>query len=330
MDKKSKSFVVPPLGGLSLLSRKRLGLAMIELVLALPMLLFIMALIINAGTIGAWKVREQSVARLAVWETRWPRSGNDPTPDYWPSSGTAGASDQGNVTGMDDSSVDLPVARGPMPPATVNNNLLDETRGLRGGHADLSRSYPLMAKLGKYDIQASTFLVDDKWQYNTPTMGMPHNLAHRIPIIYTLPTAASSMMSGYIGAAMAILDGSLQSALSPLDHDSDFIYYSALFSGGPGSAPDFQPRVQRFCSTDKTTSDAAVQNVIDRINNLDTTMTERFLRLYKDARRRFEAILAAKPPAPASQQALANQQIPILNTDISQLQGGSTGTSGGN
>ena len=86
---------------------------MIELVLALPFLLFIMALIINAGTVGAWKVREQSITRLAVWETRWPRSGNDPTPSYWPSGGTSGASDQGNVSGMDDGSVDLPVARGP-------------------------------------------------------------------------------------------------------------------------------------------------------------------------------------------------------------------------
>ena len=56
-------------------SHLRRGLAMLELVMALPMLLFVMALIIGYGTASAWKVREHSVSRLAVWETRWPRSG---------------------------------------------------------------------------------------------------------------------------------------------------------------------------------------------------------------------------------------------------------------
>ena len=56
------------------------GLAMLELILALPILLFIMALIINYGTVAAWKVREHSVARLAVWETRWPRTRLDRSP----------------------------------------------------------------------------------------------------------------------------------------------------------------------------------------------------------------------------------------------------------
>ena len=97
-------------------SRSRRGLAMLELVLALPILLFIMALIINYGTIAAWKVREHSVARLAVWETRWPRSGaTDPRPSYWPAAASMESSDQGTVAGMDDSRVDLPVARGPLP-----------------------------------------------------------------------------------------------------------------------------------------------------------------------------------------------------------------------
>ncbi len=56
---------------------RRRGLAMLELVLALPILLFIMALIYNYGVVAAWKVRENSVARLAVWQTRWPRTRSD-------------------------------------------------------------------------------------------------------------------------------------------------------------------------------------------------------------------------------------------------------------
>ncbi len=129
----------------------RRGLAMLELTLALPILLFIMALIINYGTIAAWKVREHSVARLAVWETRWPRSGStDPRPSYWPATATMESSDQGTVAGMDDSRVDLPVARGPLPGATVNSDLLDPTRGLREGSASLTRKYPLLGKMGSY------------------------------------------------------------------------------------------------------------------------------------------------------------------------------------
>ena len=186
-----------------------------------------------------------------------------------------------------------------------------------------------MAKLGKYDIHASTYIVDDKWQYNTPTMGMKHNREHRIPIIYTLPTAASSMMSGYIGAAMAILDGTLQAALSPLDHDSDFIYYTALMSGGPGSAPDFQPRLHRFCSTDLSTSDKAVQNLVDHIQGNaakkqfpwsdSKSMTRAFLGLYENALQRFKAILAAKPPVepPTPTGGSPTRQIPILTASTS-------------
>ena len=108
---------------------------MLELTLALPILLFIMALIYNYGIVAAWKAREHSVARLAVWETRWPRTGSsDPRPSYWwPAAATMESSDQGTVPGMDDPRIDLPVARGPLSGATVNSDLLDPTRGLREG-----------------------------------------------------------------------------------------------------------------------------------------------------------------------------------------------------
>src|SRR5271157_3863406 len=142
---------------------RRPGLAMLELTMALPILLFIMALIVNYGTIAAWKVRENSVARLAVWETRWPRSGStDPRPSYWPARASMESSDEGTVAGMDDSRVDLPVARGPMPEATVDSNLLDPTRGLREGSAGLTRKYPLLGTMGTYAITAQTWLIDDK------------------------------------------------------------------------------------------------------------------------------------------------------------------------
>lgn len=62
--------------------RRRRGLSTLEMVLSLPILLFVMALMINYGTVACWKVRALSVARNAVWSTRWPRTGHsNPRPN---------------------------------------------------------------------------------------------------------------------------------------------------------------------------------------------------------------------------------------------------------
>ncbi len=213
-------------------SQPRRGLAMLELVLALPILLFIMALIYNAGVISAWKVRENGVARLAVWESRWPRSG--PTrPSYWPATATMEASDQGNVAAMDDSRVDLPVARGPLQGATVNSELLDPTRGLREGLAEMKRRCAYLPKMGEYPLNAQTWLIDDKWQYQTPKMGMGNNWLRRIPVIYyPLAAASRSLVNAYTQAVMAVESAPFRPQLAPLDSDPDFIYYSWFFGGG--------------------------------------------------------------------------------------------------
>jgi hypothetical protein len=298
---------------------------MLELTLALPILLFIMALIINYGAIAAWKVRENGVARLAVWETRWPRSGAA-RPSYWPATASMGSSDQGNVAGMDDNRVDLPVARGPLPAATVNSELLDETRGLREGSASLTRPYPLLGKMGAYTINAQTWLVDDKWQYQR--MGMFSNEQRRIPVLYALAQASSSLVNSYVQSVLAISQASFQTQLAPLDHDPDFIYYGSLF--GWGGAPDFYPRIQRMCTTDRKVTDPAVKNLIDRIQgnpakhprvpSLAQTMAQAFLGLYQRALGAFQAILQQKnPPASPQMVALAQSQIPQLQANIQVL-----------
>ena len=251
----------------------RRGLAMLELVLALPFILFLMALIVCYGIVATWRVREHSVARLAVWESRWPRTGSsDPRPTYWPATASMECSSQGNVPAMDDSSVDLPVARGPLPGATVNSDLLDPTRGLLEGSASLTRGYPLLGKMGRYTMDAQSWLIDDKWQYQTPVMGMSSNTQRRIPVLYTLAEAAASMMNGYVQSAMAIDGAPIQGQLAPLDKDPDFLYYGALF--GWGGAPDFQPRFQQVCSTDRAVTDPAVQSLIDRIQGKSGEATD--------------------------------------------------------
>ncbi len=309
--------------------RRRRGLAMLELTLALPVLLFIMALIIDYGTIAAWKVRENSVARLAVWETRWPRTGStDPKPAYWwPAAATMESSDQGTVAGMDDSRVDLPVARGPLSGATVNSSLLDPTQGLREGSAELTRTYPLLAKMGSYTITARTWLIDNKWQYQR--MGMGSNLQRRIPVLYALAEAPASLVNSYVQSGLAISRGSLQLAQAPLDNDPDFIYYGALF--GWGGARDFHPRFQQMCTTDRGLTAKSAQRLIDqiqgkqtrreRISSVAEVMAGSFLGLYQGALGQFQAILKQKnPSAPPQWRALAESQIPELRAKIQALQ----------
>lgn len=311
---------------------------MLELTLALPILLFIMALIINYGTLAAWKVRANSVARLAVWETRWPRTGStDPRPSYWPASATMGSTNQGSVAEMDDSRVDVPVARGPLQGVNVNSDLLDPTRGLCEGSAGMSRTYPLLAKMGSYSITAQTWLVDDKWQILTPVMETAmenatgtscNNWTRRIQILYyPLAKASGSLVSAYTQAVLAIDNAPFASQLAPLDHDPDFLYYSALF-GWPGPH-DFQPRFHQICSTDLSLTEESVQNLIDRIQGnrskgipgVAKIMTWSFLQLYQQALSAFKGILQQQnPPAPAQMVSLAQLQMPQLQTYIQELQ----------
>ena len=63
----------------------RSGLAPLELTLSLPFLLVLMALMINFGVIGSWKVRTQGNAHYAVFRTLLGRTGDsNPPPDNWP------------------------------------------------------------------------------------------------------------------------------------------------------------------------------------------------------------------------------------------------------
>jgi len=302
---------------------------MLELTLALPILLFIMALIINYGTMATWKVRENSVARLAVWEARWPRSGStDPRPRYWPSTASMESSDQGTVAGMDDRRIDLPVARGPMPAATVNSDLLDPTRGLREGSAEMTPRYPLLGKLGSYTIKAQTWLIDDKWQYQR--MGMGDNWQRRIPVLYALAKAPTSLVNSYVQSVLAISQAAFREQLRPLDNDPDFLYYGGLF--GRGGAPDFHPRVQSMCTTDRNLTDKSVEQLIDAIQGKHTKdqnipslaerMAQSFQGLYQGALDTFEAILKVKPPDPPvlpGMVSLARSQIPELKSKIDIL-----------
>jgi hypothetical protein len=288
---------------------------MLEMILALPMLLFVMALIIDAGAVATWKARELTIARLAVWQTRWPRTGTtDPQPAYWPAAGSMGVASAGNESALDDPRVDLPVARGPLQGAQVDNTLLDPTMGLSEGTATMTRAYPLLPKLGPYTISETTYLLDDKWQYQRTKL--VNNVQRRIPAIYTLAQAPASLMNAYVESVMAIVNAPFWPQLAPLDRDPDFIMYNAMFGWGP--PPDFQPRIQQFCSLDHSQADAAVQDVVGQIQGSATypggvpaKMTSAFLNLYNRVMAAYQAMANGQsPPADTGQ----------IQTDINELQ----------
>lgn len=284
---------------------------MLELALVLPILLMVMALIINFGTVACWKVRDLIVARHALWQTRWMRSwGSDPRPAFWPAAGQSQAGGIGNTPALDDPRVNQPVARGPLPAATVHPQLLDPTRGAREGSADLTRDFPLLAKIGPYRLRADGRLLDDQWQF--PRMGMSSNVQRRIPILYALAKAPASMSNAYIQAVLAIARAPFLAALAPLDRDDEFIRYRA-------GAPDFHPYLRRFCSTDRELVDRRVGELIDRIRGkkddprvqgVPERMTSAFIGLYRQVIAANEAMLKATPPPPNAAQ---------LQAEIDQL-----------
>ena len=309
--------------------RHRRGLSTLELVLALPILLFVMALMINFGTVACWKVRGLSVARNVLWSTRWPRSGgSNPRPDYWPAAAGVNVGGTGNVTELDDPRVDQPVARGPLPlaGAEVNVDLLDPTRGLRQGSATLDRGFAMLAKMGMYHLKAETALLDDRWQYGQ--MGVSRNNSRRIPILYTIQTAAATYVGDYVQAVVAIYYASFREALKPLDNDEEFIYYNQLFGWG-GGAPDFHPRLSSFCSLDESLANDRVKDLIDRIQgkvekdeegnvtlrirDVAENMTRAFISLYERAIQAYQDAMNADPSP-------SDVQIAAMQAEINQLQ----------
>lgn len=294
------------------------------MVLALPFLLFITALMIDYGTVASWKVRSLSVAREAAFGSRlWHSTATDPPKAFWANAMTMNVSHPGNMAELNDPRADQPVVRGPLPQgATVDGDLLDPARGPLQGEADLERNFPLMRTLGKYRLEPRAPLLDDMWQF--PAMGIPATIFRRIPFIYALATAPPTLVSQYVQAAMSLHNSPVKAQLAPLDHDPDYIRFSALLGWG-GTAPDFHPWLFQFCSLDKQIADDSVQNLIDRIQGrkephvagVPETMGWAFLNLYEAVVSRGTAAIKADQ---AAIRALQGQHGPGVAAQIAALQ----------
>jgi hypothetical protein len=313
---------------------RRRGLAPLELVLAIPFLLMVLAMIINLGTEVKWKIRTLAVSRQAVWRQRRDRHGNtDPPLAGWPRQGTSlrvfPATSQ-PIFPQDPlapySVVRGPALRNPQNSAAgsqliVNTTLLDMT-GSSGGvdqaNASIQRNFPLLPLMSDVHLSVDQLLVDGLWRFWE--MGYLHNDSRRIRQLYTFvpPGAVSNLAQVFQQAASAVVTNPMRPSLFPLDHDEELAAWL-------GHSVDFHPRLQHVCSLNRFEVRAgAVQQLIDRIqgptgggrgrrfppqNAVPEAMARAFLSMYDG---QLQQLQNQNPPPQG--------QINVLEQKIKQLQ----------
>ena len=165
--------------------RSRSGLAPLELVLSLPILLLVMGLMIVIGWGAVFKVRTQTHAREAAWRVLWranPRS--DParlanSPGF-PAPAEMNADLRAGPSLLQGQPLALalfdahPSTRGPVlvDPNTgshlqVDRSVFELQDGLVKGNARMQRGFPLLAELPprgyRFDVDLS--VLDNRWQF---------------------------------------------------------------------------------------------------------------------------------------------------------------------
>src|SRR5262245_33226945 len=226
-------------------SRRR-GLTPLEMVLAIPILLFVVGLTVIFGVVTCWKVRGQLACRDAVWSTRHPRWGTGvPTPLEWAAPATRRWRPGGAVAALEHQAFQHPVIRGPLPNnLQVNPQLFNPTQELRIGEAQTSRTPPTLARLGQYSLNLAQPILDGKWQYHQ--MGLGSNTSRRIPHLYPDipdPPQVQTLQMRYQQAIQAIVSSPLQPALAVLDRDQEIYAWYYTYH-------DFHARFPSFCELD--------------------------------------------------------------------------------
>lgn len=310
-------------------TNSRRGLAPLEFVLWLPILLFVAALMVNFGTMAAWRVRGEITSRDAVWRVRWPRTGlTEPRPEtkVWPAGAKMNVVADAPITNIDIPQIQHPVVRGPLPNDFVVQATLDPgRRGALKGESSIVRRYPFLGKLGKFesgDIENSLF--DRKWQVSE--MGIRSNRSRRIPHIYELPTTDPLLPDAFLAAVEALFEMANFEALTVLYPDEKL---RELL----GYRVDFHPRVNsRYQRTDpKEVRELAVKPLVDRldsqrrvilgqISQLPRRMTSTFLSAYQREISSMEAQIDALQLQLDSGTALTSQQLGTIQGQIQSLQ----------
>jgi hypothetical protein len=298
-----------PTNALFISRSRRRGLAPLEFVLALPMLVVMMALMIDFGFAGAWKIRTQTNARYAGWRTLTVRTGEaNATPPYWSASApltAQGGSPLPEVSNDWDATNDLlcPCARGhalTAPAAIASINVpgrLEMDDDIIRGNADLTRTMPLLrgalpATQGRFRFNLNQDLFDNHWQFHS--LGIAWNDSPRSRVWWDIEHSDLTALEPAIDQNKQLLDTNHQllttnpnqADLYPLDNDDEFIRYT-------GSAPEFHPRIGRICMSDPQVlylsaisrvdqdGHSNPNSLLSRIDRLPCTMSSSFTSMYR-------------------------------------------------
>ena len=292
--------------------------------IAIPLVLFVVALSVIMGAVSCWKIRAQGVARDAIFSRRWPRGGPaDPQESEWRvTSSTRG--DQGGpaLAELDHPVFDNPLLRGPLPGIGVNSQTLDPTSHARVGWSKLTRNVPTLKKLGTYSLTDRKSLVDGKWQYWQ--LGFGSNGSRRLRQLYDLLNlpAAASAKAQYQQAQQQTISVYMQPEMFVLDRDDEFIAWY-------GSARDFHPSRTMPCTLDVNLtayrcSSSCRRSMASRDRRgprggVPRNMANAFLAMY---RQQLQALLNKPPPPdPGDQAKIADlkQKIQILQDFLAKL-----------
>ena len=317
---------------------RRAGLAPLEMVLWLPILLFVAALMVNMGTSQAWRIRGEVVARDAAWRTRWPRQGaSEPRPlqNTWPEPAVFEVRNSTEIATLHDPAIDQEVAYGSLNPIEVRE-ILRYDEGMIAGHSSIFRPFPLLPKLGGFDSgDISNPLLDQQWQTAQMTWeneegelsGLPANTYRRIKALYHLPEQDPSLAQAFANALQDLFNTPNYPALRVLDRDEEIRQYR-------GSYADFHPRIFRRCELDpEIVRELEVERIVDEIlpsgdiENGEITclphrMTSFFLGMYRAEVQRLQAQIDAWQMAGGMQSSInaAQSQIDALEAKIELLE----------
>lgn len=230
---------------------RRRGLAPLEMVLCLPVLLFVMALLINIGNVACWKVRSLTAARHAMWRARsdpnpWPAAGDGSIPDWRPPARMGVSSSNPLQTvqqAWDRPQTQHPFAAGPIITGNGGKLRLNDGRlydivpmQLRQGTSFIQRQMPLLPGLGTFEFNIQHPLLDGAGQFQN--MGYGHNHDRRSNGWYNIRQAPEWMQ---LAAVFQMVDQ--QMLTNPLKEDLKCVDRDDEFYAFYGSVPDFYPRI---------------------------------------------------------------------------------------
>jgi len=245
----------------------RPGLAPLELVLWIPILLMVAALMVVYGTSVSWRIRGEVASRDAVWRVLTPRTGaNEPRPvaATWPHA-DGGATygfrdDDRQLTLLDDPAIDHPVVRGPLDQGWEVTGILDpDATGLIRGTTSIQRPYPMLARLGSYRSgEIGHPILDHPWtiggSFRRGVLLWPNEIGgyrpwsivpdvfRRTTLLYRFPIAAGGR-AAFEAVVSEAIDAVQGPGLSVLDADQEIAHYR-------GAPVDFHPRGSIQCELD--------------------------------------------------------------------------------